>query len=371
MPPRQKPGRSKQNYRTPPEFMLASKRRLGIEEFAIDLAADAENRQAERYFDEATNGLAQSWVTGGWNWLNPPFGDIAPWVEHAHWEKLKGAETAILVPASIGANWWKAWVDGRCLILALNGRITFEGETDAYPKDCALLLYSPRLMSGYEVWSWMDTLTDEEREMAKTRTKKPTKPTKAKKVFTATTKAGKRAEQKAAASASKPAAGRVTTVKPNGSGSMQPAPERTAKDHGPLVLPNPEDSQRVLEELGGMYDKAAELKARYEELKDLTKTAKEKYDAASDAILDRIRVTTHKSDLPLFDAEERERDQAAMEAAGDAAGEVAQEPPADGPDDPTGNDLGQGGTQLPEEATSFVPEAPAGSAPVLDDDPPF
>jgi len=158
--PEQKPGRSKQDYGTPKVFLDAVKMRLGIEEFDIDLAADEHNRVSDCYFDEAMNGLKQDWYGfNGWNWLNPPFSHIAPWVERAYTQAVKhNVHTAVLIPAGVGSNWWRDWADRKANILLLNGRITFVGCEDPYPKDCALLLYPGRLCKDmgmqYRVWSW-------------------------------------------------------------------------------------------------------------------------------------------------------------------------------------------------------------------------
>lgn len=154
-PPRQKPGRSKQDYGTPPEFLAAVKARLGIAEFAIDLAANEANACASVFYTEDMNALVQAWnCWAGWCWLNPPFAQINPWVKKAYRESRKGARIAMLVPAGVGANWWKQWVHAKACVLLLNGRITFVGETMPYPKDCALLLYGPEVVAQYEIWTW-------------------------------------------------------------------------------------------------------------------------------------------------------------------------------------------------------------------------
>lgn len=152
--PSQKPGRSRQDYRTPPEFLWAVKRRLGIDAFAVDLAASKENTVADEYFDKASDALARSWVFRGWDWLNPEFKYIDPWVRRAFEQSRVGARVAMLVPASVGANWWRAYVHNKAFVLLLNGRITFVGETMPYPKDCVLLLYGPDVAPGYDVWKW-------------------------------------------------------------------------------------------------------------------------------------------------------------------------------------------------------------------------
>lgn len=162
--PRQKPGRSKQDVCTPVVFLQAVKARLGIDTFAVDLAATKENTVSRRFCSKASNALMQpSWNFGGWNWLNPPFGGLEPWVQKAYEESRNGARTAMLVPAGVGANWWTDWVDKKAHVLFLNGRLIFVGHTQGYPKDCALLLfagykagdlYNRDLTPGYECWTW-------------------------------------------------------------------------------------------------------------------------------------------------------------------------------------------------------------------------
>lgn len=153
--PKQKPGRSKQDYQTPSAFLAAVKHRLSIVTFDIDLAASGQNTAARRYYSEAQNALVQPWKVGlGWNWLNPPFANIGPWAERAWLQSQEGAQTAMLVPAGVGANWFRDFVHGKAQVLLLNGRITFVGETMPYPKDCCLLLYGPHVTPVYTVWTW-------------------------------------------------------------------------------------------------------------------------------------------------------------------------------------------------------------------------
>jgi phage N-6-adenine-methyltransferase len=176
--PKQKPGRSKQDYGTPDDFLDAARERLQITQFVRDLAASPENAVCLNYYTEKDNALVQPWhgtgrgmwVEGEWNWLNPPFSRIAPWVRRAYETSRSqipsmtryAAQTAVLVPAGVGSNWWRDWVHEKAHVLLLNGRLTFKGtppnpktgKPDAYPKDCALLLYSPCVTPGYEIWAW-------------------------------------------------------------------------------------------------------------------------------------------------------------------------------------------------------------------------
>lgn len=160
--PKQQPGKSKQDYETPKEFLLAVKKRLGIETFAKDVAASDKNSVAPNYFTEERDGLASHnswyWHRGHWAWCNPPYADIKPWVAKACAEAFKGAQIACLVPAAVGANWWKEHVENNAYVLFLNGRLTFGGCKDPYPKDCALLLYVPWRATGNQVWNWRDAV---------------------------------------------------------------------------------------------------------------------------------------------------------------------------------------------------------------------
>lgn len=159
-PPRQKPHRSRQDYSTPPVFLDAVRRRLGIPRFLFDFAATGRNATADAYWAEDDDALTRAdWaaqVGEGWGWLNPPFGHIDPWASKC-WElKQAGGRIAFLVPASVGANWFKRFVHRKARMWFLNGRLGFleDRPREPYPKDCLLALYAPELAPGYDVWDW-------------------------------------------------------------------------------------------------------------------------------------------------------------------------------------------------------------------------
>lgn len=153
-----------QSYGTPPEFLAAARGFLGVDEWDCDLAADDSNHVCPHYFTEETDAFTQNWRQGdGWNWLNPPFAKIGPWVEKAFYSMLQArAQTCLLLPAGVGSNWFGAWCHEKCVTVFLNGRITFlgtppnpnTGKPDPYPKDLMMLLYSPYLTPEYQWWRW-------------------------------------------------------------------------------------------------------------------------------------------------------------------------------------------------------------------------
>jgi DNA (cytosine-5)-methyltransferase 1 len=162
--PVQKPGRSKQDYQTPPELLMAVQMRL-CAPLVWDLAATRDNAVTGRFYslEDGDDALQCPWakdvydVCGGhegWAWLNPPFADIEPWAKKCTEQAAKGLNIAMLIPASVGANWWRYFVEPFAYALHLNPRVKFVGEAQGYPKDCSLLLYTPARLTGSQVWRW-------------------------------------------------------------------------------------------------------------------------------------------------------------------------------------------------------------------------
>jgi phage N-6-adenine-methyltransferase len=160
--PAQRPGRSKQDYATPPEFIAAVLKRFRIPVFDCDLAANETNAKAEVWIGEQEDSLSVNWVSFAYSrgnlWLNPPFGHIDPWAkkcsEYTVSRSYPGARSGrifFLTPASVGANWFAEHVHGRALVLALQGRLSFDGKMP-YPKDCCLSVFGEK--PNFEVWDW-------------------------------------------------------------------------------------------------------------------------------------------------------------------------------------------------------------------------
>lgn len=150
--PEQKPGRSKQDYETPDDFMAAFCDRFN--DPLWDLAASLDNSKASNFFTEEQNSLKQDWARlAGVLWLNPPFAKIGPWAEKCADESRKGANVFMLVPASVGTEWFQYYVHRHAYVLALNPRLTFMGCKDPYPKDCMLCCYGNNF-KGFDVWRW-------------------------------------------------------------------------------------------------------------------------------------------------------------------------------------------------------------------------
>jgi DNA (cytosine-5)-methyltransferase 1 len=154
--PIQKPGKSKQDYGTPDNLIAAVQRRFG--KIVCDLAATPLNTKCEAdYYTPEMDSLSRPWArefSTGLLWLNPPFANIAPWAEKCTAEsRERHGLITLLVPASIGSNWFAKHVEGKAVVIGLSPRITFVGETTPYPKDIALCVFGFGLY-GFQTWRW-------------------------------------------------------------------------------------------------------------------------------------------------------------------------------------------------------------------------
>jgi phage N-6-adenine-methyltransferase len=158
--PKQKPGKSKQDYGTPKSFLESVQMVYGP--IVWDLAASAANSKAGScFYDEKQDSLKQDWYKlskmfpHGWLWLNPPFANIGQWAKKCHEESQLGANILMLTPASVGSNWFAKYCHNNCNVVFIRPRLTFDGAADPYPKDCMLTVWQPNSDPGYEIWDWV------------------------------------------------------------------------------------------------------------------------------------------------------------------------------------------------------------------------
>lgn len=163
--PRQKPGRSRQCYVTPLEFIRAVEARFGFLDF--DLAATDKNAKANAYFTKRHNALKQPWICRerlripDWRyWLNPPYGHLSPWFRKCVDEqrRLTTGSFIVLVPASVGSDWFRQYVWNQASVYFLDGRICFI-PNEPYPKDLMICLYrNVRRKVSINIWEWQKNI---------------------------------------------------------------------------------------------------------------------------------------------------------------------------------------------------------------------
>lgn len=129
---------------------------------------------------------------------------------------------------------------------------------------------------------------------------------------------------------------RVNTIPSNGapSTSAEVAPEKVnageamrlaVAELGDVAVDN-DLAPAQLRELGEMYEDLARRRSAFNVKAEAMKDAKKAVEAAETALLQRVRMYTHKPAMPLFDKVEAETDHAAMLDAAENEGMVA--PPA-------------------------------------------
>lgn len=111
----------RQDYETPPDLFESLSSEFGP--FDVDVAAHEKNWKVAKYWDAASDGLAQDW-TGLRCWMNPPYGRVvAKWVKKASESK---ALTVCLLPARTDPAWFHDHVQGKAReIRFLRGRPKF------------------------------------------------------------------------------------------------------------------------------------------------------------------------------------------------------------------------------------------------------
>ena len=136
---------------TPPELHERLEWEFG--RFSLDVAASADSHLADKYYTKEDDGLAQDWAKDagrrGVVYCNPPY-DVAPtkWMRKAWEESRRGVTVVCLVQASVGANWWRAWVSGKGCVRILPGRLRYASRLDPTKTQCAgyasaIVIYRP------------------------------------------------------------------------------------------------------------------------------------------------------------------------------------------------------------------------------------
>lgn len=158
-----KRGQSSGDIWTPQNFRAAVIERFGMP--YADLACSDRNMFASYCgYAPQDDSLVQPWHDlKGLLWLNPPYSNIMPWVKKCADESKLGAEILLLVPASIGANWFWDWVWPYSTVYSV-GRMMFDNcfnkdgklVTTPYPKDLILCHYTQHVPRGgnFQRWLW-------------------------------------------------------------------------------------------------------------------------------------------------------------------------------------------------------------------------
>lgn len=135
----------KMDWRTPPDFFYD----LDCEfNFGLDAAANSKNAKCIKYYDQASDGLSQSWSGYGAVFCNPPYGrEIGKWVKKAYEESKHCPDPIVLlIPARTDTSYFHDFIYGKAQIRFVRGRLRFvddRGEPgDAAPFPSMVVIYN-------------------------------------------------------------------------------------------------------------------------------------------------------------------------------------------------------------------------------------
>lgn len=93
--------------------------------FNIDPCASSSNHKCDLYYTVNDDGLKKSW--GGYRvFCNPPYSQIAKWVEKAYVEAMKpNTIVVLLIPARTDTKWFHNFLYGHAELRFIKGRLKF------------------------------------------------------------------------------------------------------------------------------------------------------------------------------------------------------------------------------------------------------
>jgi phage N-6-adenine-methyltransferase len=136
-------------------------------DFALDAAAedDPEFHRCDTYFTPRDDGLKQSWADalpsrpGASVWCNPPYSNVAPWIEKAGREaRENGVTSVLLVMAATSLGWFRTAMQTADEIRLIVGSLTFgPSNTNRAPFGSALIVFRAQQRTpGHAFITWID-----------------------------------------------------------------------------------------------------------------------------------------------------------------------------------------------------------------------
>lgn len=112
--------------------------------FDLDPASGAEDEPlAEENYTIEEDGLKQEWY--GDVWVNPPFSDMNSWVDKIQSElSANRVDTVVLLcRGDNSTGWWQKAAELATLVVAVDHRLTFDGDSTPAPFPVHLMIFGP------------------------------------------------------------------------------------------------------------------------------------------------------------------------------------------------------------------------------------
>lgn len=107
--------------------------------FDLDPCATQESAKCERFFTLEDDGLAHPWAPAR-VFMNPPYSNVAAWMQKALDESRRGAFVCALVPARVDTAWWHDYAE-KARYEFVRGRLKFGAATASAPFASAVVLF--------------------------------------------------------------------------------------------------------------------------------------------------------------------------------------------------------------------------------------
>ena len=88
---------------------------------------------------EIVDGLEMEW--GRVNFCNPPYSQIASWVEKCFEQWQKGRMVVLLIPSRTDTRWWHDYIMQATEIRFIKGRLKFGASTESAPFPSAVVVF--------------------------------------------------------------------------------------------------------------------------------------------------------------------------------------------------------------------------------------
>lgn len=116
--------------------------------FDLDPCASKENAKCYDFFTKEDNGLFLNWHGRGFRcaFVNPPYSDIAKWIEKCYLESEKGMTVVLLIPARVDTRYWHDFIFNKAKeIIFIKGRLKFNNHKNPATFPSAIIVFKKRL----------------------------------------------------------------------------------------------------------------------------------------------------------------------------------------------------------------------------------
>lgn len=109
--------------------------------FTLDPCSTDENCKCEKHYTKADDGLSKNWG-GETVFCNPPYSQIAKWVEKCFYEaQTDNTVVVLLIPSRTDTRYFHNFIYHRSEIRFIKGRLRFSGSKENAPFSSMIVIF--------------------------------------------------------------------------------------------------------------------------------------------------------------------------------------------------------------------------------------